>query len=405
MLISHYKNNMKNMEVVVVLLWFMFISLSSFYFYNYGVALPPFIAALMSLLFCIYLIPRIKKNELIKMKWIIFFLIYIVFFGVLLSLKSNDLLIGRLFAPILFFGVALHTNYLLNVKLNLFLFVLKCVLIIHLIAFFAQLLSHYLGFGYIDYIFPITGEMQRAFGGAYESDLLGKAGFVRPTGLYNEPGTFSTNIFIIFLIYKGLNKYANKCDEIILDFFVILSVIFSFSVFGIIFLLLYFLHLVLVNKNTLFIIMPLLFFTLPFIYDLYLYPRFFSDSSDDNGLGFRNEAFGVYIEYLNNNIISLFFGIGLFSDIVKILGDFVWNDLGLLFYSFINFGVLGVLVFLFCILGKNSFSIYIFPLTVIFLICKLAPTSMMFWVVLTCLNYLGCVKSGSIVKSFQIRSN
>ncbi len=396
-LFLHSKNkiiiDMQRLEVFFVTTWLLFISLSSFYFYNLGVALPPFLAASVSFLLSFFIISRFRICDVILMRRVFLFLGYIIFCGLVFLLKSSDFLVGRIFGVILFFGVAVHTYYLINSKLNIFLMALKWVLVVHVFAFFSQTFSHYSGFGYIDYLMPFTGEAQRAFGGSYESALLGQAGFVRPTGLYNEPGTYSTTIFIIFLMYKELSKSEIKFHEWIIDLAVILSIALSFSVFGMIFLFIYFLHTIVVNKKTIFIILPVFVVISPIIYELYLYPRFFSGNyDDDSGLIFRGEALIQYFEYLDKNPFDFIFGIGFFSNIVSILGDFIWNDLGLLVYSLIVFGFVGFLIFLTCVIGRKSLSVYVFPLTLIFILSKIAPSTMIFWVVLTIINYINFSK-------------
>lgn len=123
----------------------------------------------------------------------------------------------------------------------------------------------------------ITGEYQRAFGGSYGINVLGGA-FIRPTGLYNEPGTYSTAIMLLFLLYERVGKAMCRGESSKDWFFVaatIVSVLISFSVFGMFFVVIYIINSIRNSKVLFFILFAALLFLLPSIYEVYLFPWFF----------------------------------------------------------------------------------------------------------------------------------
>ena len=79
---------------------------------------------------------------------------------------------------------------------------IRWFLYIHLFFFYTQLLGYYLFGIELDFLVKVTGEKQRVFGGTFNLPYLNK--FIRPSGLYQEPGTYVTflapliALFVIF---------------------------------------------------------------------------------------------------------------------------------------------------------------------------------------------------------------
>ncbi len=371
-----------------VLMWFFLVTLDSFYFYEINVALPPVLAGIMSFFLLPFIFGKIAKTELLKLKYLLILFCYVIFFGLLNSFSSNNLYYSRFLALFLFSSVALTTLYFSANYGELFYNSIVKVLCLHLIAFYLQVASHYFGFGYIDYLYFFTGESQRAFGGSYNSDFFGAAGFIRPTGLFNEPGTYATVIFLIFLFAQSYGALQCKINNQWLTFFTLFSVFLSFSVFGMIFLLLYFVYLV---RKNIYYMVPIIIFSLiliPIVYDVYIYPRFFSGAYTEDGIGFRFSAIYDYTEFVINNFWTFFFGFGFFTDFSSLFESYVWADLGLLLYSIVVFGFIGNFLLIATLFGKYSFVNQVFILSMIILLSKLPITSMFFWFAISGVAYL-----------------
>ena len=370
---------------VVINGWLFLISLSSFYFYGLNISLPPLIAAVFSLAAMPILLKRQIAKELVSLGFLFAFIVYLTVFGVILILVGEDLLINRFFAMPLFVGVVISSVFFLVHDRKVFASSIKFVICAHLFAFYIQAISYYAGFGFIDYLQAVTGEEQRAFGGGYGIDFLGGL-FLRPTGLYNEPGTYSTAMMLMFLLYERIKKSvvdekSNK--ELLLTIFVIFSVLISFSVFGLVFVFIYVANLIRDSEKSFLIFFLIVLVIAPIVYEVYLFPRFFSGQYSDDGIGFRSQILYDYLDLISKNPMNLLFGFGFFSDITIWFGDSVTNDVGLFFSVLLQTGVVGFGLFLICIFGKRGLSRKNISLVLIFGLCKISMTTMLFWLVFT----------------------
>lgn len=370
---------------VVINGWLFLISLSSFYFYGLNISLPPAIAAVFSLAAMPIFLKRQVAKELVSLGFLFAFFVYLTVFGAILILDDGDFLKNRFFAMPLFVGVVISSVFFLVHDRKVFASSIKFVICAHLFAFYIQVISYYAGFGFIDYLQAVTGEEQRAFGGSYEIDFLGGL-FLRPTGLYNEPGTYSTAMMLMFLLYERIKKSvvdekSNK--ELLLTILVIFSVLISFSVFGLLFVFIYIANLIRDSKKSFLIFFLIVLVVAPIVYEVYLFPRFFSGQYSDDGIGFRSEILYKYLDLALSNPINLFFGFGFFTNTENNFGDYVVNDVGLLFFVLLQSGMVGLVIFFICLFGKRGLSKQNISLIFVFALCKLSTTTMFFWFIFT----------------------
>jgi hypothetical protein len=382
-----------------IIVWFFLISLSSFYFYGLNVALPPVIAAVLSFLSLPIFLKKLKFADFSKFKLLFVFFVYVVIFGLLMSVAFQSIYYSRVFGFFLFASVMINVIFYFKVYEDYLYLAIKNVLILHLVAFYIQVFFHYFGLGYIDYLYVFTGETQRAFGGSYNADIFGQAGFVRPTGLFNEPGTYSTVIFLIFLFGSSCGVFVGKKYGNGLIYFTLISIFMSFSVFGMLYIFIYCLYLLRYNLKFIFPIIIFASFLFSFAYDIYLYPRFFSGMYDENGLGFRFNAISDFISYASGNLWVAIFGFGFLTDFSVFFEDYVWADLGLVFYGLVVFGVFGQFMLIGSIFGRYIFKNHVLPLCIVFMLSKIPITSMLFWVLLIGISYLA-----NHSKSLQLKS-
>lgn len=185
----------------LIFIWIMFLSLQSYYLYSLSLAPFPLLGGILSFAFVFYYWfrhSRVYCDE-INFSRVWFFFFFSALLSAIFVSGADSLLLPRILAYPLFLTVGLcylilRKNYGRMLRDALFL-VISC----HVLVFWIQVVVYYVTGQYLDLLYPITGEEQRAFGGSYE--LLGFP-LVRATGLFNEPGTFSNFVFPLFVLYK-----------------------------------------------------------------------------------------------------------------------------------------------------------------------------------------------------------
>lgn len=368
----------------------MLLSLHSYYFYELGFPLFPVLGMLFSLCFIFFaaLFYRDRLIGAVRSAYRpIVFIFIISFLGIFsILLLGVSPMWSRFFALILFGGLVIHFCYLRFYHSDGLEVSLRWCLITHLSFFWLQVLCHYFGFGFLDFLEPVTGEAQRVFGGNYSVPFTGQR-LIRGAGLYSEPGTFATFIFLLYLLYKSIYCFNRGVSEVLFglfDFLVVLSVVFSFSIFGFVFVCMFFLFSSFFDWRRLFVILPLLIVFAFIAFETYIYPRFFGGISTDTGLGFRSEGILVYVQKVSDNPILFLFGSGFFNDYAVFSSEIVWNDLGLFFSFLMLVGVVGLFstLFLFIfIVGKLRF--YDFLLLTVLCLSKISLSMAFFWVLLS----------------------
>ena len=263
-------------------------------------------------------------------------LIIIGFIGIIFFELPYDL--TRIFG--LYFLLVLSIALSLEFKKQHLFFLLKYFILLHIIFFYIQL------FGY--YIFDINisalklWELDtRNLGGTFRLPILNK--FIRPSGLFNEPGTYACFVAPAIALFS---RYNNK--ETLLFYLAWVSLLLSFSTFGLVFFVLIGLFLL---KG---MIKKIFFFLLLFIGGIpYAYWKIFVHKSpleEGSAIGFRLE----YIKAALDNFTSLeglFFGKGIFSsEAFSFTVSGADNDSGLLFYTLYSGGgiVFSVLLIYLC---------------------------------------------------------
>lgn len=368
----------------------MLLSLHSYYFHDFGAPLFPVLGMLFSFSFVSYLALFSRKrlvDTLANSFFPLAFVFVLLFLGLISALFTEaDLIWSRFPALLLFACLVVHFCYLKTYRPAHLETALKWCLITHLCFFWFQVLSHYLGFGFFDFLEPITGESQRVFGGNYNVPITGQR-LIRAAGLYSEPGTFATFLFLIYLTYKSIycaNREGKGGGIGRFDLLVITSIVCSFSIFGFVFVFLYLLFSLFIAWRKFILLSPVLVSFALLVFDTYIYPRFFGGISTDTGLGFRSEGMLIYSERVSETPYLIFFGSGFFSDYSIYSPSIVWNDLGLFFSLLMLVGLVGVgaIFFMFClVLGKLKF--YDFLLIIVLCLSKISLSMALFWIVLS----------------------
>jgi hypothetical protein len=209
-------------------------------------------------------------------------------------------------------------------------YTLKWFVLINLIFFYVQLFSYYIFDFEIDYLVNITGEKQRMFGGTFQLPYSMK--FIRPTGLYQEPGTYATFLAPMIALF---GRYSTTVKNNIIFFLSIGSLFFTFSVFGILFgtiIVLFSRYIKSIYKIS--FIAIIIAFSIP-----YLKYRFFTEAiTADSSLDFRIHQVVTTLKLYYNEPFSIIFGSNLLSTnpIIKLKG--AHNDSGLILYLMLFLG-------------------------------------------------------------------
>lgn len=376
----------------LIYIWLMLLSLHSYYFHDLGIALFPLAGMMLSFVFVVYLSIFYPSRLLASLSLSFFPMIIVSVFLLLGSVSAffvePSLGFSRLPALFLCASLVVNFSYYRVYRIASLVPALKFCLITHLFFFWFQVLAHYLGVGFYDFLEPVTGEIQRVFGGNYTVPFIDQR-LIRASGLYSEPGTFATFIFVMYLIYKSLYCACRKVGGVVFgwfDIFVVASVLFSFSVFGFIFAFLYLAFFIFLSLKRFLAIFPVLVCFSFLIFNVYIYPRFFGGVATDTGMGFRLEGVSTYFERVSQIPSLFFFGSGFFGDYSIYSPFIVWNDLGLFFSLIMLIGVIGFFVFfvIFCCC-VGGFRLYDFLLLFFVLLSKISVSMALFWMVVSTL--------------------
>ena len=190
----------------------LFVMLSMQSFYLYQISMPAI--SVLSLFFINFILISFFKEEIFKIQvsptsYILGVYLFLFLWGLLGLLYMEEYPdIKRTLGFILIFNaVLIAEKFFINIsKLKL----IRHFLIIHLSFFYIQFLAHYVLNVQIDYIFFITGEEQRTLSDNFISGLTGD--FIRPSGLFIEPGTYAAFIapFIALLSKWYKNSKSNQ---------------------------------------------------------------------------------------------------------------------------------------------------------------------------------------------------
>lgn len=313
-------------------LLFIGVSLQSYYFYSIGLPLISIISlfAMGSILVIDSLVKgfRLPNNASTGiavgyMVILLWSLIGLLFYG-----ENPDL--KRLLAfMVVIFGVIVAVRLVCYITLEK---LIRVYLQVHVIFFFIQFIVYYTtGYG-IDFLVPFTNENQRIYSdsGTYTFPILD--GFMRASGLFNEPGTYATFVapFVALFARWYRNTTSNKCL-----FWVALSSLFlSFSVFGIVFggLILMF------SKNVRGVYRLGGIISMTILVAPVMYYRFILRPSSglDTGLEFRRVFIEESFKFLSSDPIGFVFGANLLALDPRAGFIAAYNDIGLVFF-FLHF--------------------------------------------------------------------
>lgn len=375
---SKNKKNTPLINFIIFISVFLF-SLGSFYFYQIGLYA-------FQLLGVVILVPFFRLNTIrykkIKITKAIIFFLYIFllssFFAI--TLGSNSFEISKLGLPffvILYFSfsVVLFCTYP-----EIFQRALSATIIVHVIFFVFQFFWFLVTLEMIDFLKPLTGETQRALGGSYSLAYL--PNFIRPTGLFNEPGTYSTWMIIMLLLLKSNSiRLDLKPVRTSLEITVIGTILFSFSTFGFIFSIIYIISATAGKEISLKALIALFAFSVFFTYFGFEYfSSRFNLSSNESGIGIRDQAINIYLK--NIDPITLLFGFGVFNNIfTKIDVNIISQDLGLWFSILSGSGIFGLIFLALMIFNFHKTPCNI-ALLAILLLSKFTITNALVWFIL-----------------------
>ena len=217
---------------------------------------------------------------------------------------------------------------------------IKTYLSIHIFFFYLQLFVFYIFNYHLDFIEPITGESQRVIGGNFE---LLFSSFIRPSGLFSEPGTYA--LFVAPLICIFTRYSITDARENRFWYLCVITLFLSFSLYGIIFGILIF-GLKIFKKitlNQILILASLLITT-----STYLQWRTsdvgeqgYLPEGSDFRLTFIEQAYVYFLDSMENFL----FGANLFHELPGFTFDFAVNDVGLIVYLFHFSGFIGILIY------------------------------------------------------------
>lgn len=318
---------------------FVLVSLQTHYFYQIN---SPAISLLGLLLIGFLVVIHFFYND-IKIStrsFSVFLFLSILFSYSALSFLFMD--ISTSYTRILGFIIVIFASLIGAASLNLFNLktLLKTFLTINIFCFYLQLFVYYI-FGYhIDFIEPITGETQRVLGGTFQ---LFFGSFIRPSGLFSEPGTYALFVAPMVCLYTRYavnNNYENR-----LWYLCIFSLFLSFSLYGIVFAIMI---AVLRLSSRITINQILMMVVMVFIVSGYIQYRilFNDDGFLPDGAGFRFEFIEKTFQYSSASVANLLLGTNLFSKLPGFIFYYSVNDVGLVFYLFHFSGLLGFAIIL-----------------------------------------------------------
>lgn len=309
---------------------------------------------------------KIQKN-------ILFLFLFLICFFILYSF--NDTKVSLTYFLLFFNNFILA--YLLSIiaKKNEKLFVDSLDLVIYTHIFFLILQYFFINLMKIDVnfheiLFPFSA------GHTYQ---LKNIDYIRITGLYNEPGTYSTWISILCGISMIIRKRI-----LLLHYLAFMTILITFSATGFFFCAL-FIILVIYEKlkyfkliNILYFIVSILLFFIIFfysgVYD-YIMWRFFDDSVVDGTSDLKFEAFNFL---LNSSQYRQIFGSGLgVNDCINCRS---LQDVGLLFNYIFYFGLFSFIPIIIILSFMKKINRYIVITITILFLSKVFIYTNIFWI-------------------------
>lgn len=384
---------------IKILVSVFFFSLGSYYFYKVGLYVFQMVGVLIAF--------SLFKNKFLKINNKSFFLLavfflYVFFQGSLVAsiFGSDNFNITKLSLPLFVFSYLAFSAVVFSGRSAAFHRAFFIVILIHVFFFVFQFCLFYSTSNLIDFLKPFTGEEQRVLGGSYSVAYL--PNFARVSGLFNEPGTYSTWMMLFLTLYRLNEKKLGLTSKgFLLEILVVGTVLLSFSSFGTIYSAIYLIGLTLEKKlsfkSVFFVSIMLILFA--YFGHEYFYQRFSSGVSD-SGLDFRFESIAIYLNKLS--VENLIFGYGMFNDVfIKIDSDLVAQDVGLWFTVLSGCGIIGVFLLFLYFIQSVPKDFYAYILVILIMLSKFTLTNALVWVILF---YFQFFKTVSKIKSDDIKS-
>lgn len=315
------------LQKIFLTLLFILWSLHSFYSYTYGLpliaTLSGFFVSILSLINGL-LREKITFNKI--QRNVALFYIFLLFWSIIdLLIMQDSPSPKRIYFIVLSMLYLLGIQYIMNnIGMEI---LLRSFLLVHGSVLFLQIIVFY-GFGYeLDFLKMFTGVEQSSSGGSFKIKLLGS--FFRPAGLYNEPGTYSNFVAPLLALYA--RYYSIGLIQKLVFWLSFISIIFTFSTFGLIFIMIILWSL---RFKTQFykiaIFVSIIFTSAPyFIYRFIIRAH----SGLNTGTEIREQYISNIFQYISTNLHGFFYGSGnMLSNIYYI--DYVMpdNDAGLIVY-------------------------------------------------------------------------
>lgn len=294
----------------------------------------------LSLIFIVYLLYALNAAPLVVLTFIILIL-------------TNIFVVGFIF---LFYD---KQQALLFKSIN-------TALILFVSAWYIQLFAYYATGYYIDFLEPITGEAQR-----YQAYFTTSSLFIRPTSLFNEPGTYAMATLPYLVLSYLENRKLTR-----LHYFTLVSYFLSLSLFAIVVAALFVIIVMLyktltdssVNKGkmiTIFLIVSSI---------MLIGIKTYNDYRFNSAVNLRQVELrtNLIASWLAEDEISLLFGNGF--DINEKTADA--TDASLYFRIIYDYGVLSLPIFILCF--YMAWGLPLFFTLVIFL-TKISYFHYLFW--------------------------
>lgn len=289
---------------------FLLVSLRGFYYESLGFAPPSLLGLLIIIVLAFFLLVngiRPSRQSIL----VVAFYVAIFFTSIVSALLFDGAFDTKRFLGFLLIILMAISIGVVFKKIDYERLILFYIAF-HSSFFWAQFFAGYFFSADLDFLSLAGAMSQRNMGGAFMHDSLGV--LRRYGGLFPEPGTYATFVapmVALFVPYAHDSRYNSM-----LFFCALMSLIFTFSVFGFVFfsviLVSYFLH----YKIKFLLILPLTALLLFYYIFPYLYFRFFFRTEAyglSTGLEFRQDILTQVSLFVMSDLKSFFFGAGLLS--------------------------------------------------------------------------------------------
>lgn len=388
--------NLIGIKKIFISIAFFFITLESFYSYNYSINFF-YISSLIIFLFILlseYFTKKFKYFQ--EYNFILFYFIFIFFISIISSFFYNFEIL-KLFYFKFLFVILLSFSFFYFIRLFNIKKILLYIVLIHIFFFYLQFLIFYIfniqlnlleffwgikssGFHQsADYSVNIFEKIQTFIYLFKEKNFLfdltseGRANFMmlrrnttlpRFTGIYDEVGTFICMMIILSSLIVFKTKKFNTQIFLLLIFIVITTVL-AASLRGYImlipFLVLFFIRFDSKEFKILFlkykILLSLLIFSLIIYGIIYVFPRYYGILNlipGQNKITLYLWAIDDYFTLALDNFYYLFFGTGISNQLFSFEFTSLTKDTSLLLILLSRFGIISFLLLIFIIYKNNK---------------------------------------------------